>query len=203
MNDPVLDAVVVGAGHSGLAISYLLKKSGRNHHVLERGRIGESWLNQRWDTFKLNTANKLNLLPGETVPSTDPDGFSTAQKFADKLRAYADAFSLPVQENCLVTAIERDPSSHLFTIRYFENKEEKREDQNQLSLPLEDKVKKRFRRFHGSFRLTYSSTMQLIIAMPHNCLMEPYWWLAAHNPVYRLQKIYWKPEEKFSCAPAT
>lgn len=126
MNDPVLDAVVVGAGHSGLAISYLLKKSGRNHHVLERGRIGESWLNQRWDTFKLNTANKLNLLPGETVPSTDPDGFSTAQKFADKLRAYADAFSLPVQENCLVTAIERDPSSHLFTIRYFENKEEKK-----------------------------------------------------------------------------
>ena len=36
-------AVVVGAGHAGLAISQVLRRSGIEHIVLERGRVGERW----------------------------------------------------------------------------------------------------------------------------------------------------------------
>ena len=56
----LLDAVVVGAGQAGLGISYFLQRDGRKHLVFERGRIGETWLSQRWDTFQLNTPNFMN-----------------------------------------------------------------------------------------------------------------------------------------------
>ncbi|PKA42362.1 hypothetical protein CWR43_17660 [Rhizobium sullae] len=39
----VLDALVIGAGSAGLGVSYFLKRAGRNHHILDRGRIGETW----------------------------------------------------------------------------------------------------------------------------------------------------------------
>jgi putative flavoprotein involved in K+ transport len=121
MNDPVIDAVIVGAGHSGLAISHLLKKNGRNHVVLERGKIGESWLSQRWDTFKLNTANKLNLLPDEDLNELDPDGFCSAKKFVELLRSYAQTFDLPVSENCRVVSVERNQSTGLFSVHFEKN----------------------------------------------------------------------------------
>ena len=51
----VLDCVVVGAGPAGLAASAALSARGVGHAVLERGRPGESWRTQRWDSFQLNT----------------------------------------------------------------------------------------------------------------------------------------------------
>ncbi|GAF81100.1 unnamed protein product, partial [marine sediment metagenome] len=44
--DDIMDVVVVGAGQAGLAVSYLLTRSGVRHVVLERGEIGESWRSQ-------------------------------------------------------------------------------------------------------------------------------------------------------------
>jgi cation diffusion facilitator CzcD-associated flavoprotein CzcO len=62
-----VDAVVIGAGQAGLAVSYLLRRSGIDHVVFERGRPGESWRSQRWDSFCLNTPNWSNSLPGMTL----------------------------------------------------------------------------------------------------------------------------------------
>ena len=42
--DRALDAAVIGAGWAGLGVSYVLAKAGLSHRVLERGRIGETWL---------------------------------------------------------------------------------------------------------------------------------------------------------------
>jgi putative flavoprotein involved in K+ transport len=53
--DMVIDCVVVGAGPAGLAASAALRGRGVEHVVLERGRVGESWRTQRWDSFRLNT----------------------------------------------------------------------------------------------------------------------------------------------------
>ena len=47
----VLDAIVVGAGWAGLGISQSLTQAGLRHRVLERGRIGETWRTQRWDSL--------------------------------------------------------------------------------------------------------------------------------------------------------
>jgi len=65
MNSSILDVIVIGAGHAGLSISHYLKKLHLSHVVFEKGRIGNTWRNQRWDSFKLNTPNKVNLLPGQ------------------------------------------------------------------------------------------------------------------------------------------
>jgi len=59
-----LEAVVIGAGHAGLAVSKRLTDAGLEHIVLERGEIGETWRTQRWDSFRLNTPNAMIRLPG-------------------------------------------------------------------------------------------------------------------------------------------
>ncbi|MDB5529892.1 MAG: FAD-dependent oxidoreductase [Devosia sp.] len=48
----VLDVVVIGAGWAGLGVSHGLTHSGISHVVLERGRIGETWRSQRWNSFQ-------------------------------------------------------------------------------------------------------------------------------------------------------
>src|SRR5262245_28943940 len=95
----VFDVIVVGAGHAGIGISYHLKSLGLNHLVLERGKIGESWRSQRWDTFKLNTANKINLLPGEDYEGIAPENFASAYDFVSQLKTHAERFQLPIEES--------------------------------------------------------------------------------------------------------
>jgi putative flavoprotein involved in K+ transport len=70
-----LDTVIVGAGQAGLGVSYFLHQDRRQHIVFERGRIGESWLAQRWDSFKLNSPNFMNGLPGLIYDGSEPVGF--------------------------------------------------------------------------------------------------------------------------------
>lgn len=77
MNVTPLDVIVVGGGHAGLSASYYLKQAGLDHIVLGRGQIGESWRSQRWGSFTLNSANKLNTLPGYEPHGGDPNGFCT------------------------------------------------------------------------------------------------------------------------------
>lgn len=59
------DCIVVGAGSAGLATSAALSRYGVEHMVLERGRIGETWRSQRWDSFRLNTPGWANGLLGQ------------------------------------------------------------------------------------------------------------------------------------------
>ena len=63
----ILDAVVISAGSAELGVSYFLQQRGCAHHVLEQGRIGETWRTQRWDSFRLNSTNirRSNNLRGE------------------------------------------------------------------------------------------------------------------------------------------
>lgn len=51
-----IDSVVVGGGQAGLSVSWHLKRAGREHLVLDRGRIGDTWRG-RWDSFRLVTPN--------------------------------------------------------------------------------------------------------------------------------------------------
>jgi putative flavoprotein involved in K+ transport len=104
----VLDAVVVGAGHAGLAISYYLNHYNLRQIVLERGRIGESWRSQRWDSFRLNTPNRFNSLTGDDHSGISSDLFTSAGKFVTYLESYANRFLLPVQEHARVISVTRD-----------------------------------------------------------------------------------------------
>jgi putative flavoprotein involved in K+ transport len=44
------DTVIIGAGQAGLAASRILTAHGHDHVVLERGRIGQRWRNDSWDS---------------------------------------------------------------------------------------------------------------------------------------------------------
>ncbi len=59
-----IDTVVIGAGHAGLAVSRLLTEAGRDHVVLDRGRVAERWRTERWDSLRLLTPNWMTRLPG-------------------------------------------------------------------------------------------------------------------------------------------
>ena len=93
-----LDTVIVGAGQAGLGVSYFLQQAGRKHAVFEQGRIGESWLSQRWDSFTLNTPNFMNSLPGFSYEGPEPDGFFLREMtwsviFSDTLSAFNCRFN--------------------------------------------------------------------------------------------------------------
>jgi putative flavoprotein involved in K+ transport len=116
MSRSILDVIVVGAGQTGLSASYFLKQKGMDHLVFERGKVAETWRSQRWDSFQVNTANKLNLLPGADLNGFEPDEFATGTAFASSLKLYADTFQLPVVEDAIVVSVEKPDDTDYFDI---------------------------------------------------------------------------------------
>ncbi|WP_033048230.1 flavin-containing monooxygenase [Sinorhizobium meliloti] len=104
----ILDVVVIGAGSAGLGVSYFLKRQGRDHRVLERNRIGETWRTQRWDSFLLNSPNIRSLLPGDAFDGPDPWGASTQHQFVSYLESYAERHRLPVITDAPVEELSID-----------------------------------------------------------------------------------------------
>ncbi len=102
----MIEAVIIGAGQSGLAASWHLTRRGVEHIVLERGRVGESWRSQRWDSFALNTPTWMNRLPGEPDDLAPRDAFLTRDAWIDHLQAYAAAQSMPIRTSTTVTSVE-------------------------------------------------------------------------------------------------
>ena len=112
----ILDTIVVGAGQAGLAVSYFLCQDHREHIVFERGRIGESWLTQRWDSFRLNTPNFMNALPGLPYDGNEPDGFPRADELVRHFQQYATHFKLPVQTDVTVVSVRRIEDQEHFIV---------------------------------------------------------------------------------------
>ena len=90
-------AVVVGAGHAGLAMSRRLTDRCIDHLVLERGEVANSWRTQRWPSLRLLTPNWQTRLPGHDYDGADPDGFMPAADLAATLTRYARLISAPVR----------------------------------------------------------------------------------------------------------
>ncbi|WP_270936773.1 NAD(P)-binding domain-containing protein [Falsiroseomonas oryzae] len=101
------DAVVIGAGQAGLAMSHELARLGIDHVVLERGRVAERWRTERWDSLALLTPNWMSRLPGHDYAGPDPDGFMTMPEVIGFLDLYARRFAMPVVEETEVTALHR------------------------------------------------------------------------------------------------
>ena len=103
---PRTQTAIVGAGQAGLALSRHLTDAGHDHVLLERGRIGERWRSERWDSLVLLTPNWLNVLPGSPAHD-DPDGFLAREELVAYLDAYARSIGAPVEEGVSVEAVER------------------------------------------------------------------------------------------------
>jgi putative flavoprotein involved in K+ transport len=114
--DRPFDAAVIGAGWAGLGVSYMLAKAGLSHRVLERGRVGETWLTQRWDSFHLNTPKSKTVMPGDRYEGLDPEGFYNRDEFVALLEDYARRHRLPVVTNTPVTALTRDAKAGVYRL---------------------------------------------------------------------------------------
>jgi putative flavoprotein involved in K+ transport len=106
------DCVIIGAGHSGLAMSQCLTECSVDHVVLERGEVANSWKHERWDSLRLLTPNWQTRLPGFAYSGKDPDGYMTVSELSRFLEQYANHISAPLQLGTTVTAVHSEGSGY-------------------------------------------------------------------------------------------
>jgi putative flavoprotein involved in K+ transport len=99
------DVVVIGAGHSGLAMSRYLSAAAIDHVVLERGEIANSWRRERWDSLRLLTPNWQTRLPGHAYCGPQPDGFMTMSEVIGFIDDYAKIVGAPLRTFTNVTSV--------------------------------------------------------------------------------------------------
>ena len=98
--------VIIGAGHSGLAMSLRLTERSIDHVVLERGTVAHSWRTERWDSLRLLTPTWHLALPGAgAVDGADPDGFLAVPELVSYLDGYAASIEAPVHTGTTVTRV--------------------------------------------------------------------------------------------------
>jgi putative flavoprotein involved in K+ transport len=107
-----LDVIVIGAGHSGLAMSSWLAAHSIEHVVLERGEIANSWRHERWDSLRLLTPNWQSRLPGYRYRGNDPDGFMTMPEVIQFVTDYASSIGAPVRTGTRVTAVRQESGGY-------------------------------------------------------------------------------------------
>ena len=100
--------VVIGAGHTGLAVSYLLSQRSIDHVVLERGEVANTWRTERWDSLRLLTPNWQTRLPGFAYDGDDPDGFMTMPEIVEFIDRYARLVDPPLHTLTTVTSVRKD-----------------------------------------------------------------------------------------------
>ena len=107
-----LGAVVIGAGHAGLAASRYLTERSIDHVVLERGEVANSWRSERWDSLRLLTPNWQSRLPGYAYAGEDPDGYMGVPEVVAFISRYADVSAAPIQTRTTVTAVRPEDSGY-------------------------------------------------------------------------------------------
>ncbi|MFE3456587.1 flavin-containing monooxygenase [Nocardiopsis aegyptia] len=103
-----IEAVVVGGGQAGIAMSEHLSEHRVPHVVLERHRIAERWRSERWDSLVANGPAWHDRFPGLEFTDLDPDAFASKEQVADYFAAYAEKIGAPVRCGVDVTSVRRN-----------------------------------------------------------------------------------------------
>ena len=121
----MIDAVVIGAGQSGLAAAHALRQAGRSPVVLEAGpEPGGSWPSY-YDSLILFSPARYSSLPGMPFPG-DPDHYPHRDEVVDYLRRYAKNLDADIRTGHRVTAVRR--RDRRFTVQV--------EDGTELTAPI-------------------------------------------------------------------
>jgi putative flavoprotein involved in K+ transport len=115
MNEHI-DTVIIGGGHAGLTMSYFLSQLGREHVILERGRVGERWRSERWDSFYFQFQNWALLLPGYKYQGTDLDAFASRHQVVKFLEDYASFIKAPLRGGVTVASLEQQAGSNRYLL---------------------------------------------------------------------------------------
>ena len=116
MNTQYIETLIIGAGQAGLSTGYHLRRRGRPLLIVDANpRIGDNW-RQQWDTLRLYTPAKYDMLPGLPFPAAR---WHCPQKdeVGDYLERYALHFGLPVRISTWVERLEvRPDGGYLATV---------------------------------------------------------------------------------------
>lgn len=108
----MLDAVVVGAGQSGLAVSYYLRKYGADFVVLDASdEPGGAWPHY-WDALTLFSRAEFSNLPGWPMPSYE--GYPPRDHVVTYFSRYEQRYDLPIHRGERVERVLHDGS--VFTV---------------------------------------------------------------------------------------
>jgi putative flavoprotein involved in K+ transport len=111
MHTEFVETIIVGGGQAGLAMSWHLGRLGREHIILERGRVAERWKSERWDSLHFQAPNWNLRLPGFTNRATDPDAFAPCDEVVGYLEGYAAAIRAPLRCGVAATHLRQKEGS--------------------------------------------------------------------------------------------
>ncbi|MBT2558372.1 NAD(P)/FAD-dependent oxidoreductase [Hymenobacter sp. ISL-91] len=102
-----IDVLVIGAGQSGLAVGYYLRRAGLNFVLLDdQPAPGGAWLHG-WNSLRLFSPADASSLPGWLMPrpSAADSSFPTRDAVLDYLTRYEQRYELPVRRPVRVAAV--------------------------------------------------------------------------------------------------
>ena len=100
------DVLIVGAGHSGLAVAHDLARARREVLLVDtHARVGDAW-RRRWDSLRLFTPRELDALPGSPFAS-GADPFPHKDEVAEHQERYAEDMRFALRLGAPVSALRR------------------------------------------------------------------------------------------------
>ncbi len=105
-------AIIIGAGHAGLAMSRYLAVRGIDHVILERGEVANTWRKERWDSLTLLTPNWLSRLPCYGYQGNDPDGYRDMSETIDFIAGFARRIKAPVETHTTVLSVRANDTGY-------------------------------------------------------------------------------------------
>lgn len=116
MSSEEIEALVVGAGQAGVAMSEHLGRNEVPHLVLERNRIAEQWRTGRWDSLVANGPAWHDRFPGMDFTETHPDAFASKEQVADYFDSYADMIQAPIRCGVEVLSVRKNQGKQGFLV---------------------------------------------------------------------------------------
>lgn len=90
------DVVVIGAGQSGLAVGYFLRRTGLSFTLLDGGpEPGGAW-RHAWRSLRLFSPAQWSSLPGWQMPPSGEE-YPPARNVVEYLSRYEERYQLPVE----------------------------------------------------------------------------------------------------------